>query len=250
MARIDLLEKELKRYRINGTASANQSMALADTANLKLPISSPSPSSSSNCDPESDLADLLGQLSVADNGQVTYFGPRSNFYVTEDSTTEASHIARPPRKAPKVKPRQPTGLTEDVQNDLLELYWTWQHPWMYFVHKKLFLEELRQPGGNYCTSLLLSSILALASRFSDCVQVRSDPTDPNTAGSELAERARQFLSQEMESPTVSTVAAALIIAVRAMAEDKDYLGWTYAGTVNDLFSTGEKSLIYNFLRYG
>lgn len=100
---------------------------------------------------------------------------------------------------------------------------------MYFVHKKRFLEELKSPGGNYCSSLLLTSVLALASRFSDRVEIRTVPDDPNTAGDELAEKARVLLSQEFESPSLSTVAAALIIAVRQMTVNKDYLGWTYAG---------------------
>lgn len=216
------MERELEHYR-----PERQHSTAAQSPVMQPVVSVPSPSSSTNVDPERDLSDLLGQLSVADDGQVTYRGPRSNFFVTENSTMPV--FPMPPRKVPKVIPRAKIGLTASTQDHLLELYWTWQHPWMYFVHKGRFLQEFSLPGGNYCSTLLLLSILALASRFSDCIEVRTDPGDSNTAGDALAERARLLLSQEIESPSVSTVAAALILAVREMAVNKEFLGWTYAG---------------------
>lgn len=84
-------------------------------------------------------------------------------------------------------------------------------------------------SGKYCTPLLLLAIFALAARYSDRREVRAVLTNPKTAGESFAREAKILLQQGMETPTVPTVQAAVLLGLNAMAEDRESLGWLFVG---------------------
>lgn len=57
------------------------------------------------------------------------------------------------------------------------------------------------------------AILAVGSRYSDRIDVRSDPDDPNTAGKFFLEQAKRRLYSEMERPNLTTIQALAIIGI-------------------------------------
>lgn len=122
------------------------------------------------------------------------------------------------------------GISHELRDHLLDLYWKWQNPWQYLVHPKAFCEAL-QIGfySDYLTPLMLNCVLALAARYSDRSETRTDPTDPATAGNALAEQAKALLQVELEHPTTSTVVSLAVLALREMSVNKEALGWTYIG---------------------
>ena len=121
-------------------------------------------------------------------------------------------------------------VPEELQDHLLNLFWRWQNAWQYVVHKQTFLQD-RHNGiaARYHSPLLLSAILALSSRYSDRPETRTHPNDANTAGDLYQRRAKLMLHYECEAPTTSTVQAAVLIALREFAVNKEASAWLYMG---------------------
>ncbi|VUC35672.1 unnamed protein product, partial [Clonostachys rosea] len=186
-------------------------------------------------DPLSELTGLVGRLAVVEDGQIHYFGSQSSFNLPRQSS---SPIAV---QDPWVK-MQTQGLaaahqlgmlitvSTELEEHLLDLYWRWQNPWNYIVHKGAFLRSRRGlDGGRYCSPLLLSAIFAISARYSDRIELRTVADDPSTAGNAFCEQAKVLLLYESEAPSVTTVQAAAILALRIMSDGKEALGWLYCG---------------------
>lgn len=104
------------------------------------------------------------------------------------------------------------GVPEELQLHLIELYFTWANPWLPVVNEVLFWESLYS-GNRYCSSLLLICILGTGARFTDRLEVRSDPADPFTAGKIFLERAEALLQYDMKSPKITTIQSLVIMAI-------------------------------------
>ncbi|KAF4779066.1 fungal specific transcription factor [Colletotrichum scovillei] len=187
--------------------------------------------------PLSDLTGLVGRLNVTEDGQLHYFGSQSSYNLVHEQPRDS---ATDPRE-PSLK-MQRQGLLaaaqlgkmvtvpDELQAHLLELYWRWQNPWNYVIHKSAFLRSYRgEDDGTYCSPLLLCSIFAIAARYSDRPELRSVPDDPSTAGDAFGEHAKILLLYESEAPTITTVQAACLLALRIMSDGKEALGWLYSG---------------------
>lgn len=186
-------------------------------------------------DPMSEMTGLIGRLAIVDDGQLHYFGSQSSLNLPRGPT---QHTAS---QEPLLK-MQTQGLSAaaqlgnlvsipiELQEHLLDLYWRWQNPWNYIVHKGAFLKSWRSlDDGRYCSPLLLSAIFAIAARFSDRVELRTVADDPSTAGNAFCEQAKILLLYESEAPSVTTVQAAAILALRIMSDGREALGWLYCG---------------------
>lgn len=186
-------------------------------------------------DPLAGLTDLVGRLNVIDDGQLHYFGSQSSYNLLREPPRDAAAHETPLRAQRKgvsatAQLGMSVSISDELQDHLLELYWRWQNPWNYIVHKSAFMASFRgNDEGRYCSPLLLSSIFAIASRYSDRRELRSDPEDPSTAGSAFCEQAKILLLYESEAPTVITVQAACLLALRIMSDGKEALGWLYCG---------------------
>ncbi|KAF4126963.1 Fungal trans [Geosmithia morbida] len=186
-------------------------------------------------DPMAQLTGLVGRLAVVDDGQLHYFGSQSSLNLpreADSSGTAAPLIPRLKVESQGVAAARQLGTSVDVavelQEHLLDLYWRWQNPWNYIVHKGAFLRSRRgQDDGRYCSPGLLSAMFAIAARFSDRVELRSVPDDPSTAGNAFCEQAKILLLYESEAPSVTTVQAAAILALRIMSDGREALGWLY-----------------------
>lgn len=186
-------------------------------------------------DPLAEVTGLIGRLNVGDDGELHYFGSQSSLHLLRtqlgDSTPKLSLYMRDQGMTVMKQLGMGREIPLELQEHLLDLYWKWQNPWYYVVHKESFLRDFRQRGhGRYCSALLLSAIFSLASRYSDRPELRSDPDDPNTAGQCFVEQCKILFLYEMEAATITTVQAACLMALRTMSDNKDALGWLYCGT--------------------
>lgn len=185
--------------------------------------------------PLSELTGLVGRLNVTDDGQLHYFGSQSSYNlvrepVRESGPQEPSLRMQRQGLAAAAQLGKSVSISDDLQDHLLELYWRWQNPWNYVIHKSAFLKSFRgEDDGKYCSPLLLCSIFAMAARYSDRQELWSRPDDPSTAGDALCEYAKVLLLYESEAPTITTVQAACILALRIMSGGKEALGWLYSG---------------------
>lgn len=186
-------------------------------------------------DPFSELIGLVGRLAVVDDGQLHYFGSQSSLNLPRQQF-------RPTTMPDPWTEMRSQGLTaaaqlgklvaapNELEEHLLDLFWTWQNPWNYIVHKGAFLRSRNSPhGGRYCSPLLLSAIFAISARYSDRVELRTIADDPSTSGNAFCEQAKILLLYESEAPSVTTVQAAAILALRIMSDGKEALGWLYCG---------------------
>ena len=187
-------------------------------------------------DPLSDLTVLVGRLNVIDDGQLHYFGSQSSYNLVREPLREAdphepSHKAQMQGLVAAAQLGKTVNINDELQDHLLDLYWRWQNPWNYVVHKGAFFKSFKgEDDGKYCSPLLLCSIFAIAARYSDRPELRSVPDDPNTAGDALCEQAKILMLYEAEALTITTVQAACLLALRIMSDGKEALGWLYAGT--------------------
>lgn len=118
-------------------------------------------------------------------------------------------ITRDPRIYSPVLHDEPQ-ITEELESHLIEMYFTWEQPWCQVVDEKLFRQS-RRSGGRYFSPLLLSSILASGSRFSDRPEIRTDLNDPTTAGRMFREAAEVSLHFDMKQPTITTLQSLAIL---------------------------------------
>ncbi|OLN86848.1 Nitrogen assimilation transcription factor nirA 2 [Colletotrichum chlorophyti] len=183
----------------------------------------------------SELSELVGRLNVTGDGQLHYFGSQSSYNLSHEPMYEANALgtsARVQKQGLDAAARlgKQATISNELKEHLLDLYWRWQNPWNYIIHKGAFLESFRGEGdGRYCSPLLLWSIFALSARYSDRVELRSMPDDPTTAGDTFCEHAKILLFYESEAPTITTVQAACLLALRIMSDGKEALGWLYSG---------------------
>ncbi|GJC90765.1 nitrogen assimilation transcription factor nit-4 [Colletotrichum liriopes] len=185
--------------------------------------------------PLSDLTGLVGRLNVIDDGQLHYFGSQSSYNLVREPLHEADphepslRVQRQGLAAAAQLGKLVT-VSDELQEHLLELYWRWQNPWNYVIHKSAFLKSFRgEDDGKYCSPLLLCSIFAVAARYSDRPELRSVVDDPRTAGDAFSEHAKILLLYESEAPTITTVQSACLLALRIMSDGKEALGWLYSG---------------------
>lgn len=109
-----------------------------------------------------------------------------------------------------IMPLDAEDYPEDLQTELIDLFFEYQSPWCQVVDEKLFRESMKTQGRFY-SPLLLNCILALGSRYSDRIDVRSVPTDQNTAGKPFLQKAEVLLHYDMKRPTITTIQSMSIL---------------------------------------
>ncbi|RGP76057.1 nitrogen assimilation transcription factor nit-4 [Fusarium longipes] len=184
--------------------------------------------------PVSVLTGLMGRFNICNDGQLHYFGSQSNYHLTNtlsnQSSIESTVSLQQQGLAAVERLGKGAPLSMELQEHLLRLYWIWQNTGIYIIHKKSFLCAYNnRVYGKYCTPLLLSALFAVSSRFSDRVELRTDPEDQGTAGSAFFDQAKVLFSFECQSATVATVQAAALMSMRALSDGQEALGWLYCG---------------------
>lgn len=103
-------------------------------------------------------------------------------------------------------------LPSELVEHLIDVYFEWEQPWFQMVDEELFRSS-RQQGGRYYSPVLLCCIIAIASRYSDRHEVRSDRRDPNTAGLAFIEHAEALIHFDLKWPSITTVQSLAIMAI-------------------------------------
>ncbi|EMD67042.1 hypothetical protein COCSADRAFT_33930 [Bipolaris sorokiniana ND90Pr] len=227
-ARVKALEKQLALSKPDAEFSISAVQNEPSTSSERFP-------QAQLVDPVDEVTDTLGGFCVADGGEIRYFGSRSNFNLIQTtilSKKSSKDMQREGYNAASIQ-LQPFEISQDLHEHLLQLYWTWQNPWQYFISPTLLTSSLLGEPislfGPFHSPLLLAAVYALASRYSDRPEIRTDPQDPNTAGETFLIQVRIMLQYESEAPTTRTVQAVLLLSLIETARDKEALGFTYCG---------------------
>jgi hypothetical protein len=180
------------------------------------------------------LARLCGgqwQLNRDAAGQLRCFGPTSSLHVTE--SVSSSILDWGNIHGIQSVSQWQTVIPPDLQQDLLDLYWTYQHPVLQVVHKEAFLDGMRNQTTTYFSELLLCCILACAARMSDLPEVRTLVYLADDAGDDeapfLSTTITGLLDVELRRPSITTVQSLLLLSVMDCARSNDTKGWLYCG---------------------
>ena len=103
-------------------------------------------------------------------------------------------------------------ISPELVDHLLELYFQWEQPWNQVVDETLFRQS-QKDNGRFFSTLLLNCILAIGSRYSERIDLRTDPNDPNTAGQIFLENAEVMLHFDLRSPSIVTVQSLSVMAI-------------------------------------
>ncbi|KAL5610610.1 hypothetical protein FOBRF1_006727 [Fusarium oxysporum] len=141
--------------------------------------------------------------------------------------TTQNYIQKPVSLDPQPLAQDLIKSTE-LHEHLIDLYFAWEQPWLQVVDEALFRDS-RRSNGRYHSALLLDCIMALASRYSNRPEVRSDPRDPNTAGMAFIQSAEARLQGELKWPRITTVQSLAIMAIFYVAVGSDAAGWLHHG---------------------
>ncbi|CAG8548036.1 8887_t:CDS:2 [Ambispora gerdemannii] len=198
------------------------------------------PLTTSDGKPIEDLNDVMGVLSIDENNQVRYHGRSSGLYLLKKDNKEgvlrvqnqgvwlSGKVVASTNEFELLKHPELTELpSQEIFDHLLEIYFTHVHPIMPIIYKPSFFNRLR--NREPCPHLLLNSMLALASRYSDNAEIQKYPDKPESVGSVFFERAKALLDFEYDHPRVSTVQALILLALREYGSGKVSRAWMYAG---------------------
>ncbi len=93
---------------------------------------------------------------------------------------------------------------------LVQLCFTWVHPFCILFPKVLFLRDMIRGQSKYCSALLVNAVLVCARCFSNDPKSRTNPSDSSTAGDHFFAEAKSLFSQQEHSNLVTVQALALM----------------------------------------
>ncbi|RAK71240.1 putative C6 transcription factor [Aspergillus fijiensis CBS 313.89] len=93
---------------------------------------------------------------------------------------------------------------------LVSLYFTWDHPFSQILDQDSFLFDMGDP--HFCTSLLVSSILAVAATYSDYPKICAIRGIDSTRGQNFFEEAERLWKAERGRPTLANIQAVTLMS--------------------------------------
>ncbi|PWY78031.1 hypothetical protein BO94DRAFT_588334 [Aspergillus sclerotioniger CBS 115572] len=246
--RIESLEKLLNQHGIDSRDRSRSSDSSLDCTLVNGQLHDACSAMDSLCETLKGQLSLDESLNFDKDGEMRYFGPTSGrlgFQGPSSKVPSPGTVFTVPELDPVFKsiddylgstfanPNIGNQIPASLQNHLIDLYFKWDQPWYPIVDESLFRESM-STRGRYWTPLLHYSVLALGSRFSDSLEVRTDPDDPNSAGQGFLIQAKDLLHSEMEHPTLVTIQALGVIGTVYFAIGKDAAGWLHHGMAGRL----------------
>jgi len=122
-----------------------------------------------------------------------------------------------------------TTVTSDVDliNHLLEVYFTWSHPWYLLFSEEIFFHGMRDRKAKYCTPLLMNAILAVGCHYSDRPEAWADPKNPDTVGDHFFAEAQRLLAENDNRSSLTIVQALGLMSLRQAMSSHDSSGRRY-----------------------
>ncbi|KAJ5705147.1 hypothetical protein N7536_000836 [Penicillium majusculum] len=108
-----------------------------------------------------------------------------------------------------------TKVTDDnyLVSRLVSLYFTWDHPCSQFLDQRIFLEHMKlgDRRSEFCTPLLVNSILSMASAYSDSPDVLSTPENTFSRGQNFFHEAQSLWEVEDDGHYLPNIQALLMM---------------------------------------
>lgn len=122
------------------------------------------------------------------------------------------------------------GVPTELAMHLLDLHWNRQHHSFLLTYRPAFTRDLLN-GGPYCSKFLLNAVFACSSKFSQRIEVRGDPNDPDSAGKRFFDRCDDLLAREnlLDFSSIPTAIGLLLLGSTWIARSATSRGWLYTG---------------------
>ncbi|PLB47595.1 fungal-specific transcription factor [Aspergillus steynii IBT 23096] len=202
---------------------------------------SPHPQDQDNgTDDESDdevtdqLSCRLGRLQLTHDGQLRYFGSTSNLTLL-DALVDVTPPISVTKDASELLESASLDreIDEIFEKHLLELFFAWQDPCLHVVDAETFWRSRAQSkyegiATSYYSRTLVDAMCALGAAY----EPRYHPeivTFPRSLAEFFGDRAKILLELELESPSIATIQALVILSNHEALCTRDTRGWLYSG---------------------
>ncbi|KAJ3793146.1 fungal-specific transcription factor domain-containing protein [Lentinula aff. detonsa] len=210
------------------------------------------------------IAEGMGELSLTENQEIRYHGKASGLQFLSKNNRTDDRVEGGLWKLPMARVWPPSkdfaALTIqeddiavelppiDMQDHLIDLYFTYIHPVFPVIHKNRFLSgyAARKEGrtrenspssvsspkpesAQKVTNLLLLSMFSITARFCDDEAPKSPAGQMWEAGCEYLEKAREILTKIFDRSRPSTVQSLLLLGYREFGIGSMEQGWIYIG---------------------
>ncbi|RDI87158.1 hypothetical protein Vi05172_g2827 [Venturia inaequalis] len=184
------------------------------------------------------LQPLGGQEYGADPGIVGDYSTRAQtFGLMRAGSTNLPDSDRATSRAPNAhRPlasrnlHQWTGVSKDREyiNDLLALYFSWQHSFFQSFPERLFRRDMRSGGTKYCSKLLVNAICASGCLLTPLHEATGNFGDPMAACKEFFNEAHYHL-KETEVSSIPSVAGLFMLSHVEGYRGRLNMAWDYCG---------------------
>ncbi|KAF3763469.1 hypothetical protein M406DRAFT_226316, partial [Cryphonectria parasitica EP155] len=191
------------------------------------------------------LSDLLGTLHVRPGGHIRFYGATSNFSLLETTAADVGMNVHWTVRNDGIEHLRRLGLDKkvppEIEQHLMELYFTWQDPSFHVVDRNMFDEAIRVWGEQiedtaYYSEALRNAICALGAAF-DARHHPAFVTFPRSLADFFADRAKALLDIELDSPCVATIQALILLSAHDIGCARDAKGWLFSGMATRLAFT-------------
>ncbi|BCS27740.1 fungal specific transcription factor domain-containing protein [Aspergillus puulaauensis] len=129
-------------------------------------------------------------------------------------------------------PCKPWTITTDddhLISSLISLYFTWHHPLMQVVDQEMFLREMSAGdlASEFCSPVLVNSILAVASIYSDYAETYAVPGDATSRGQNFFREAEGRWRAEEGRPSLANIQALALMSHNLNLQGKDNSSWLH-----------------------
>lgn len=215
------------------------------------------------------LSARIGTFQIAEDGQLRYYGATSNLHILQNGLSSMPRTLHRSIRFDGEEALARAGLNQridpDLEKHLEDLYFRWEDPAihvvdeeMYFLAKSAYYSG--EDGNTFYSETLKNTMYVLHiklrqqsitdSHYSCATgsHMSSDDRLPDTGAEFFNARAKILLQIEMDSPSVATVQALVIMSAVEAACTRDSRGWLYSG--ERLLDSEEKPSLLMFFRDG
>lgn len=195
-----------------------------------------------------EITDSLGQLSIDENSNIRYHGKASGLHLITNNRRHEQGIWNFPapgiwpasHELKKLNQKEVVDLSgaknclpdTQVQEKLIELYFSYVHPVLPVIHKGWFMRNFNTPDNQQSAdeklpTLLLLCVFGVASRYSAV----NNPDSPAlwAAGTLYIERAREIAHLDHPNSRLSSVQAFLLLTYRSVGLGDMKSAWMFLG---------------------
>ncbi|KAK5204078.1 hypothetical protein LTS03_009873 [Exophiala xenobiotica] len=216
-----------------GTSSSNVEVSSSLGPKSKLCTSRPERDAASLNDVTRQLTSRLGRLQITEGGQARYYGATSNLHLLHGSPNSLVQpsIRDVVRHGDAAIAQAGLRWQGDpaYEEHLINLFFSWHNALMYVLDKDIFLNERQKFQDGRRTNLyspsLENAVFTIGSAYTD----RTHPGVNDATDEFFAFRSKIYLEIEIDSPTIATAQALLILSSHEAAHARESRGWIYSG---------------------